>query len=141
MRPVISYNIPDYTMRGAAYARQFARPCSSGSARPTITAYDPADYGYITYEGVGYAIRGGNHLAGTHIMGQAQETSVVDGDQRSWDHENLYLVGGGSMPTIGTANVTLTLAALCFRTAAAMLNQLIEAQAVTPPRPPNRSQP
>ncbi|WP_207436472.1 GMC oxidoreductase, partial [Sabulibacter ruber] len=45
-------------------------------------------------------------------------------DQRSWDHENLYLVGGGSMPSIGTSNVTLTLAALCYRSARAMLKQL-----------------
>jgi len=49
---------------------------------------------------------------------------VVNPDQRSWDHENLYLVGGGSMPTIGTANVTNTIAALCFRSAQAMLKQL-----------------
>ena len=30
--------------------------------------------------------------------------------QRSWDHENLYLVGAGSMPSVGTSNTTLTLA-------------------------------
>ena len=46
-----------------------------------------------------------------------RDDSVVNADQRSWDHDNLYLVGGGSMPAIGTSNVTLTLAALCFRTA------------------------
>jgi choline dehydrogenase-like flavoprotein len=57
-------------------------------------------------------------------MGTSKANSVVDSNQRSWDHENLYLVGGGSMPTIGTANVTLTLAALCFRTSRAMIRQL-----------------
>jgi choline dehydrogenase-like flavoprotein len=50
--------------------------------------------------------------------------SVVDADQRSWDHHNLYLVGGGSLPTIGTSNVTLTVAALCLRSARAMIAQL-----------------
>jgi len=72
----------------------------------------------------GYAIRGGNHLAGTHIMGTTKTNSVVDKNQRSWDHENLYLVGGGSMPTIGTANVTLTLAAMCFRSGRDILKSL-----------------
>ena len=91
--------------------------CSSAWAPTTTPATTPSDYGYVTYEGEGYVIRGGNHLAGTHIMGTSPSDSVVDADQRSWDHENLYLVGGGSMPSIGTSNITLTLAALCFRSA------------------------
>jgi choline dehydrogenase-like flavoprotein len=37
--------------------------------------------------------------------------------QRSWDHDNLYLVGCGSFPTVATANPTLTMAALALRTA------------------------
>ena len=73
-------------------------------------------------------IRGGNHLAGTHVMGPDRNSSVVDADQRSWDHDNLFLCGGGSMPSIGTANVTLTIAALCFRSAEAMLKQLATAK-------------
>jgi choline dehydrogenase-like flavoprotein len=124
MRPIISYNIPDYTMRGAAYARQFARLIFQRLGAADFTQYDPADYGYVTYEGQGYIIRGGNHLAGTHIMGTSKSNSVVDTDQRSWDHENLYLVGGGSLPSIATANVTLTIAALCYKSAKAMLAQL-----------------
>jgi choline dehydrogenase-like flavoprotein len=88
------------------------------------TMYDPADYGYLTYEGEGYVIRGGNHLAGTHMMGTSKANSVVDSRQRSWDHENLYLVGGGSMPTIATANVTPTIAALCLRSAEQIIKQL-----------------
>jgi choline dehydrogenase-like flavoprotein len=124
MRPVISYHIPDYTMRGAAYARRFAQLVFQRLGAADYTFYDPSDYGYVTYEGQGYAIRGGNHLAGTHIMGTSKYNSVVDTDQRSWDYKNLYLVGGGSMPSIGTANVTLTLAALCFRTSEAILREL-----------------
>jgi choline dehydrogenase-like flavoprotein len=124
MRPIISYNIPDYTMRGAAYARQFARLVFQRLGAADFTQYDPADYGYVTYEGQGYIIRGGNHLAGTHIMGTSKSNSVVNSDQRSWDHENLYLVGGGSMPSIGTANVTLTIAALCYKSAKVMVADL-----------------
>lgn len=124
MRPVVSFGLSEYTMRGAQAARDFARTIFARLGAADHTRYDPADFGYITYEGEGYAIRGGNHLAGTHVMGNSKYTSVVDTNQRSWDHENLYLVGGGSMPSIGTSNVTLTLAALCFRSTRAMIKAL-----------------
>jgi choline dehydrogenase-like flavoprotein len=124
MRPVISYTISDYTMRGASYARQFARQVFQRLGAADHTSYDPADSQYVMHEGQGYVIHGGNHLAGTHIMGTSPATSVVDDRQRSWDHENLYLVGGGSMPTIGTSNPTLTLATLCFRSARHIIQQL-----------------
>jgi choline dehydrogenase-like flavoprotein len=124
MRPVISYTPPEYTMRGAAYARQFSRMVFQRLGAADYTAYDPGDYGYIPYEGDGYVIRGGNHLAGTHIMGDDPARSVVNADQRSWEHDNLFLVGGGSMPTIGTSNISLTIAALCFRSAEAILQQI-----------------
>ena len=124
MRPIVNFSLSDYTMRGAAAARDFARTVFARLGADDHTRYDPGDYGYVTFEGEGYAIRGGNHLAGTHVMGTDKATSVVDTDQRSWDHDNLYLVGGGSMPSIGTSNVTLTLAALCFRTSRAMLKHL-----------------
>jgi choline dehydrogenase-like flavoprotein len=124
MRPVITYNIPEYSLRGVAYARQMARRIFQHTGAKDYTMYDPTDYGYITYEGEGYVVRGGNHLAGTHAMGTSHRDSVVDTHQRSWDHENLYLVGGGSMPSIGSSNITLTLAALCFKTAGHLITQL-----------------
>jgi choline dehydrogenase-like flavoprotein len=124
MRPVISFTVPDYTMRGAAYARQFARRIFQRLGAADHTAYDAEDSQYVMYDGQGYVIRGGNHLAGTHIMGTSKANSVVDDRQRSWDHENLYLIGGGSLPTIGTSNVTLTIAALCFRSARQIIQQL-----------------
>lgn len=128
MRPVISYNIPEYTMRGVAYARRFAKLLFQRLGAEDHTSYDPSDYGYVTYEGEGYVVRGGNHLAGTHIMGAGKNSSVVNVDQKSWDHDNLYLIGGGSIPTIGTANITVTIAALCFRTSEAILRQLAPAR-------------
>jgi choline dehydrogenase-like flavoprotein len=124
MRPVITYIMPDYTMRGVAYARSLSRRIFQRTGTEDYTWYDPADYAYVTYGGEGFVIRGGNHLAGTHIMGKSARDSVVDANQRSWDHENLYLVGGGSMVSIGTCNITLTLAALCFKSARHMNAQL-----------------
>jgi choline dehydrogenase-like flavoprotein len=124
MRPVVSVTIPEYTMRGVAAARQVSKLIYQRLGAKDFTHYDPADPSYVQFEGKGYVIKGGNHLAGTHIMGTNKHNSVVDANQRSWDHENLYLVGGGSMPSIGSANVTLTLTALCYRTAKAMLAEL-----------------
>lgn len=57
-------------------------------------------------------------------MGTSRANSVVNDTLQTWDHENLFLAGGGSMPTIGTANVTLTIAALCYRSIPAMLRQI-----------------
>jgi choline dehydrogenase-like flavoprotein len=116
--------MPEYTMQGADYSRQFAGTVFARLDAQDHTHYDLSDFGYVSYEGRGYAIRGGNHLAGTHIVGATKANSVVDKNQRGWDHENLYLVGGGSMPIIGTANVTLTLAAMCFRSSRDILKYL-----------------
>jgi choline dehydrogenase-like flavoprotein len=64
------------------------------------------------------------HFAGTHVMGDDPANSVVDGDQRSWEHRNLYLIGSGSFPTMGTSNPTLTLSALTIRTAERLIAEL-----------------
>ena len=124
LRPVVSFDVPDYTMAGIAAARQVSRQLFQRLGAEDHTTYDTMDAGFKTYEGEGYAVRGGNHQGGTHIMGSDATNSVVDSRQRSWDHENLYLVGAGSMPTIGTANTTLTLAALCFSSADQIVAEL-----------------
>ncbi len=58
-----------------------------------------------------------HHPAGTARMGRDPRDSVVDADCRSHDHPNLYIVGGSVFPTMGTANPTLTIAALSLRLA------------------------
>ncbi len=40
------------------------------------------------------------------------------------DHKNLFILGSGSFPTIGTANPTLTLAALTLRTVEVLKKEL-----------------
>ena len=67
---------------------------------------------------------GAGHHIGTHRMGVSPTDSVVNRDQRSWDHENLYIVGCGSFPTTGTANPTLTALAVTLRSTKDMLAQL-----------------
>ncbi|MDB6056492.1 MAG: Glucose-methanol-choline oxidoreductase:NAD binding site [Verrucomicrobiales bacterium] len=134
MRPVISYKIPDYSLASIETARNLAKALFQRMGAADCTCYSPLDYGYVNYNGAGYAIRGGNHLAGTHIMGTARGNSVVDSYQKSWDHHNLYLVGAGSMPTIGSSNTTLTIAALCFRTAEVIRRRFTEKLHIELPR-------
>ncbi len=63
---------------------------------------------------------GVGHLMGTHRMGEDPATSVTDREGRTHDHPNLYLAGSGLFPTSGTANPTLTIAALALLTADAI---------------------
>ena len=50
--------------------------------------------------------------------------SVADGYGRTHDHENLFLAGSNLFPTTGTANPTLTIAAVALRTASKVAEEL-----------------
>lgn len=58
-----------------------------------------------------------HHPCGTTRMGFSHKDSVVNRDCRSHDHPNLFIAGSSVFPTIGTANPTLTIAALALRLA------------------------
>jgi choline dehydrogenase-like flavoprotein len=124
LKPVVSYALEDYVLDGVAFARRLSRRIYQRLGAEDHSDYNPMQPGWISHEGQGYIIRGGNHWAGTHVMGTDAKTSVVDSRQRSWDHPNLYLTGAGSMPTIGTSNTTLTLSALSFLSAEHIANEL-----------------
>jgi choline dehydrogenase-like flavoprotein len=65
-----------------------------------------------------------DHIMGGCIMGIEPATSVVDPDCRSHDHPNLFLPGGGAMPSATASNSTLTMTALALKAADAITNQL-----------------
>jgi glucose dehydrogenase len=73
---------------------------------------------------VNYHYYGAGHVVGTHRMGPTGDMSVVDASQRSHDIPNLWIVGSGSFPTVCTANPTLTLMALAFKSADSILAAL-----------------
>lgn len=64
-----------------------------------------------------------HHPSGTVRMGRDPRTSVVDRNCRSHDHDNLYVVGASVFPAMGTANPTLTVAALSLRLAEHLIRQ------------------
>ncbi len=123
-RPVIHFDIPEYCFKTFAYCRHLSRIIFQRLGVEDFTHYDPSDPAYFTFEDQGYFYRGGNHFSGTHVMGTSPQNSVVDAHLRSWDHRNLYLLGAGSMPSIGSSNTTLTLSALSFLAAEQMLQDL-----------------
>jgi choline dehydrogenase-like flavoprotein len=128
-RPAIQYDLCDYTRAGIArsvdvadriFARAGAKQCTDfASQHPAAIEIAPNDGGAlrrVRYFGAG-------HIGGTFRMGATPRNSVVDAWQCSWDHRNLFIVGSGTFPTFATANPTLTLAALCMRTADRIIAQ------------------
>ncbi len=123
-RPVLTYSVDAYTGAGMAQATRVAAAIFAKAGIADHTAFAAGTQPNVTHDGVTYHYHGMGHFAGTHRMGAARDGSVVDADQRAWGHRNLFLVGAGSMPTMGTSNPTLTLAALALRTAERLVADL-----------------
>jgi len=121
-RPVIQYDVDDYTLAGMESATKLAEQLFKVAG----IEMQPQAHGSgsKSYKGKTYPFWGSGHLIGTHIMGDHPHHSVVDSYQQTHDHENLFLAGCGSHPTSATANPTLTMAALTFRTLDKILEKL-----------------
>ncbi|MDR3534748.1 MAG: GMC family oxidoreductase [Rhodopila sp.] len=108
-RMEVHYKFPDYVHRGYEQAKQdfqeiVTRLNGTGAVYSARGAYD-----------------NNQHITGTMIMGSDPKNSVVDGDGRTHDHENLFICGTGVMPSCSTVNSTLTGTALAMRTAEKVL--------------------
>ncbi|MEO1563444.1 MAG: GMC family oxidoreductase [Pseudomonadota bacterium] len=68
--------------------------------------------------------QGAGHIIGTVRMGDDPSQAVVNADQRSFDHSNLFILGSGTFPTSATANPTLTIAALSLKSVDAIAEAL-----------------
>jgi choline dehydrogenase-like flavoprotein len=114
-RPTINYNLSGYTKDGLGAAKAAADKIFERLQVKQFTVIRPDEPSSFEWP-IGSKNRlyymGAGHICGTYRMGNDRTQSVVNREQRSWDHENLYLVGSGVFPTVGTANPTLTLAAL-----------------------------
>ena len=132
-RPVIDYDLSDYTWQSMVESWQLSKRVYDRLGIPDADqhfAYDhntrPDARSFRAKDGKDYLLNfiGAGHHIGTHRMGVSPTDSVVNREQRSWDHENLYITGCGSFPTTGTANPTLTAIAITLRGVSDMLSQL-----------------
>ena len=106
-RPKIAYNLSDYTKRGFVAAEKlteqiFDEACVERFRKPPEKMRQ--DPGYFTYTDpetgrpFEFEYFGSGHIVGTCRMGRHAEDSVVDREQRSWDHPNLFIVGSTVFP-------------------------------------------
>ncbi len=100
-RPELHFMIDDYAKAGLQAAR-----------RQFTAIYDALGTTQVTHVP---DIQGAGHVMGTVRMGSDKSSSVTDSFGHTWDHPNLWLAGSGLFPTSGTANPTLTIAALALR--------------------------
>lgn len=113
--PCFSYSFDDYVQRGmAATLEVYAK---------IVEMMGGTD---VRYSAKGQ-YSNNQHICGTLAMGTEAATSVTDSVGRAWDHENLYIASTGVMPTVATANSTLTACALALRTADAILGKSAKA--------------
>ncbi|GAB2515092.1 GMC family oxidoreductase [Microbulbifer agarilyticus] len=108
-RPEITYAIDDYVVKSAAHTREHYAEIAKLMGGTEVTFAD--------------AFAPNNHITGTTIMGSSGADSVVDKDCRTFDHPNLFVAGSSVMPSVGTVNVTLTIAALALRLADTLLRE------------------
>jgi len=100
--PNINYRLSDYTKKGVEVWQKYAR-----SLIHTLDATE-IDSSFSLSS---------HHPCGTTRMGRSAKDSVVNEQCQSHDHDNLYIIGGSVFPAMGTANPTLTIAALSIRLA------------------------
>ena len=121
-RPEISYNLSDYTRQGIVAAHRMKNLLFSKmgvkDCTKEVEKNEPSRFEELINDKiVALSYGGAGHIMGTCRMGSKKDNSVVNSDQQSWDHDNLYLVGSSTFPTGATANPTLTIAALALRAA------------------------
>jgi choline dehydrogenase-like flavoprotein len=105
-KPRVFFRLDPYTREALAAAR--------GIHERLFQSLGATDIGHTPYA------EGAGHIMGTTRMGADRKTSVANPFGRSHDHPNLWFAGSSLFPTSGTANPTLTIAALALRTSEAI---------------------
>lgn len=108
--PDIRYDVGDYVRRGAEESHKQLRHIGEL-------------FGAVEFE-ITDKLNANNHIMGGTLMGADPKDSVVDGDCRAHDHANLWLPGGGAMPSASVVNSTLSMVALGLKSADAVLRAL-----------------
>lgn len=100
-KPEFHYAIDDYVKRSAKHTRALYDQIAGLMGGSEVAHTD------------GFA--NNQHICGTLSMGDDPSRSVVDRDCRVHEHPNLFIASSGVMPTVGSVNCTLTVAALALR--------------------------
>ncbi len=108
--PDVHYDVGDYVRKGAEATHQQLRQIGD--------LFGATDFVITT------SLNANNHMMGSTIMGSDPKNSVVDANCRAHDHANLWLPGGGAMPSASVVNSTLSMAALGLKAAVAIADQL-----------------
>lgn len=108
--PDVYYDVGDYVNKGKEAADKQLRQIG--------------DLFHATEFNITKDLNANNHIMGGTIMGASPHDSVVDGNCRTFDHDNLWLPGGGAMPSASVVNSTLSMAALGIKAADDMLKRL-----------------
>jgi fructose 5-dehydrogenase large subunit len=111
--PDIHYDVGDYVRQGAEAAHKQLEHIGQ--------LFNATEFNITT------SLNANNHIMGGNIMGADPKTSVVDSHCRTHDHANLWLPGGGAMPSASVVNSTLSMAALGLRAADAIAQTLAKA--------------
>jgi choline dehydrogenase-like flavoprotein len=109
-KPRVFFRLDRYTETALGAARQIHERL--------FQALGATEIGHLPYA------EGAGHIMGTTRMGMDSKTSVATAQGQSHDHPNLWFAGSSLFPTSGTANPTLTIAALALRTADAMMRAM-----------------
>jgi choline dehydrogenase-like flavoprotein len=107
-RPRIGFSVGTYTRNAFGPALKIIDQLTQamhGTIVEADTSIDPGHY------------KGAGHVMGGCRMGAHAAEAVTNADARTFDHPNLYVAGASLLPTCGTANPTLTVAALSLRAA------------------------
>lgn len=109
--PALYWSMDDYVLKGTEVTRQCYDQIAAKLGATNIKHSKSG------------AFSNRQHITGTLSMGLDPANSVTDQWGRAHDHQNLFMVGTGVMPTVGTCNVTLTAMALALRTADKVLEE------------------
>ncbi len=126
-KPQVHYDVSEYTKRGFAHGQEALQKIFErlgvDEIATTLVGLKLAA-AQFHYDGKDYEYGGAGHIAGTYRMGTDETDSVVDADCRAHDHRNLFMLGSGVFPALGTANPTLTIMALALRAADTIVAEL-----------------
>jgi choline dehydrogenase-like flavoprotein len=100
-RPALAYRYDEYTRRGLDAARR-TQDRMFAAMGATDVQHEPGPLA-------------AGHVMGTCRMGDDPKASVVDAQLRVHGMQNCFVLGSSTFPSVGTANPTLTIAALTLR--------------------------